>query len=65
MHHSIWKIRFVLGAYEYLERQEGKVRKCLFFYVRIFENNSVALLLFWTPKFRVCSGTPAIYAADV
>ena len=27
---------FVLGAGEYLERLEGKVRKCLFFYVKIF-----------------------------
>jgi hypothetical protein len=25
-----------LGAYEYLDRQEGKIRKCLFFYVKIF-----------------------------
>ena len=41
MHHSIWKILFVLGAYEYLERQEGKIRKCLFFYVKILWNNSV------------------------
>ena len=30
-----------MGAYEYLERQEGKIRKCLFFYVKILENNSV------------------------
>ena len=36
MHHSIWKIVFVLGADEYLERLEGKIRKCLFFYVKIF-----------------------------
>ena len=36
MHHSIWKILFVLGADEYLERLEGKIRKCLFFYVKIF-----------------------------
>ena len=36
MHHSIWKILFVLGANEYLERLEGKIRKCLFFYVKIF-----------------------------
>ena len=35
MHPSIQKILFVLGAYEYLERQEGKIRKCLFFYVKI------------------------------
>jgi hypothetical protein len=32
---------FVLGSYEYLKRLEGKVRKCLFFYVKIFKNNSV------------------------
>ena len=30
MHHSIWKILFVLGANKYLERLEGKIRKCLF-----------------------------------
>ena len=36
MRHSIWKILFVLGADEYLERLEGKIRKCLFFYVKIF-----------------------------
>ena len=37
MHHSIWKILFVLGADEYLERLEGKIRKSLFFYVKIFK----------------------------
>ena len=42
MHH-IWKILFILGADEYLERLEGKIRKCLFFYVKIFWNNSVTL----------------------
>jgi hypothetical protein len=35
-HHSIWKILFVLGADEYLERLEGKIRKGLFFSVKIF-----------------------------
>ena len=30
-----------MGANEYLERLEGKIRKCLFFYVKIFYNNSV------------------------
>jgi hypothetical protein len=35
-HHSIWKIIFVFGADEHLERLEGKIRKCLFFYVKIF-----------------------------
>ena len=29
------------AVYEYLERLEGKIRKCLFFYVEIFKNNSV------------------------
>ena len=29
-----------MGAYEYLERKEGKIRKCLF-YIKIFKNNSV------------------------
>ena len=31
---SIWKIIFVFGSYEYLERLEGKSRMCLFFYVK-------------------------------
>ena len=35
MHHSILKILFVLGADDYLERLEGKIRKYLFFYVQI------------------------------
>ena len=30
------KIIFVLDADEYLERLEGKTRKCLFFYTTIF-----------------------------
>ena len=30
------KIRFVLGADEYLERLEGKIRKWFFFYVKLF-----------------------------
>ena len=30
------KFLFVLGADEYLERLEGKIRKCLFLYVKIF-----------------------------
>jgi hypothetical protein len=30
------KILFVLGSYEYFERLEGKIRKCLSFYVKIF-----------------------------
>ena len=34
-------LKNVLGADEYLERLIGKIRKCLFFYVRIFYNNSV------------------------
>ena len=36
-----WKIIFVLGADEYIERLEGKITECLFFYGKIFENNSV------------------------
>ena len=27
-HHSIWKMLFVLGADGYLERLEGKIKKC-------------------------------------
>ena len=42
--HSIWKILFVLGANECIERLEGKIRKCLFFYVEILANNSVKLV---------------------
>ena len=48
MHHIIWKILFVLCADEYLERLEGKIRKCLFFYVKIFKDNSVI----WTKAIR-------------
>ena len=29
------------SADKYLERLEGKIRKCLFFYVKIFKDNSV------------------------
>ena len=29
-------IIFVLGADEYIERLEGKIRECLFFYGKIF-----------------------------
>ena len=36
MHNSTRKIAVVLGADECLERLEGKIQKCLFFYVRIF-----------------------------
>ena len=34
MHHSIWKILFVLGANKYIERLEGKIRKCIFFMLK-------------------------------
>jgi hypothetical protein len=34
--HRNSKIIFVLGSYEYLERLEGKIRKSLFFYAKIF-----------------------------
>ena len=34
--HSNCQIIFVLGAGEYIERLEGKIRKDLFFYVKIF-----------------------------
>ena len=30
-----------MGADEYIDRLEGKIRKCLFFYVKVFYNNSV------------------------
>ena len=32
------------GGDEYVKRLEGKIRKCLFFYVEILENNSVKLV---------------------
>ena len=35
MHRSIWKILFVLGADDFLEALEGKIKKCLFFYVKM------------------------------
>jgi hypothetical protein len=34
--HRNWKIIFVLAADEYIERLEGKIIECLFFYVKIF-----------------------------
>jgi hypothetical protein len=42
--HRNSKIIVVLGSYEYLERLEGKIRKCLFLYVEILKNNSVLRL---------------------
>jgi hypothetical protein len=33
--HRNSKFVFVIGSYEYIERLEGKIRKCLFFYVKI------------------------------
>jgi hypothetical protein len=39
--HRNWKIIFVLGADEYIERLEGKIIECLFFYAKILYNNSV------------------------
>jgi hypothetical protein len=32
---------FFLGADECIERLEGKIRECLFFYVKTFLNNGV------------------------
>ena len=53
----ISKILFVLGSYEYLKRLEVKVRKYLFFYVKIFYNNSVSgewnLWTFPLPGFNI------------
>jgi hypothetical protein len=34
--HRNSKIIFALGADEYIERLESKIRECLFFYVKIF-----------------------------
>ena len=42
--HRFSKIPFDLGSYEFLVMLEGKIRKCLFFYVKIFWNNSVTLV---------------------
>ena len=36
-----FKILFALGADELLAMLEDKIRRCLFFYVKTFENNSV------------------------
>ena len=41
---------FVLGADEYLERLQGKIRKYLFFYVKIFQNISVLYSTFKKEK---------------
>ena len=45
--HIIICFLFVLGADEYLKRLEGKIRKCLFFYVKIFSNNSVLSFVYF------------------
>ena len=50
-HHSIWK-KIVLVAHEHLERLEGKIWKCIFFYVKTFWNISVDWQ--WSKK---CSNT--------
>jgi hypothetical protein len=34
--HKNLKVIFAFGADEYIERLEGKIRECLFFYVKIF-----------------------------
>ena len=48
--HSIWKILFVLGSYEYLERLEGTVRDIIFFCVNKSDNYSVngKLIIFFS-----------------
>ena len=51
--HSIWKILFVLGADEYIRRLEDKIRQCLFFYLKKFQNNSVSELL-WVLSLFFC-----------
>ena len=38
--HGNWKILFVLGSYEYLERLEGKIRDGIFFCVNKSDNYS-------------------------
>ena len=52
-----------MSADEYLETLEGKIRKCLFFYVKLFQNNSVNGFLFiqqklpfllWHCRFVLC-----------
>ena len=45
MHHSIWKILFVLGADEYLERLEGKIRDGIFFCVNKSDSYSLIALI--------------------
>ena len=47
MHHSIWKILFLLGADEYLERMEGKIIITYSFILKYF-------------KITVCTGSPRI-----
>ena len=44
IHHSNWKIIIALSGDDYLKRLEDKIRKCSFFYVKIFWNNSVCWL---------------------
>ena len=46
--HKNSKILFVLGSYEYLERLEGKIRKCLFNFISKYSKITV-----WTQNDRV------------
>ena len=41
---SNWKILFILGSYEYLERLEGKIRDGIFFCINKSDNYSVVRL---------------------
>ena len=52
--HSNWNIIFVLGADEYIERLEGKSREYSFFYIKIFENNSLFKLTNKTRAVWIC-----------
>ena len=57
--HSIWKNIFCFGC-RWIERQEAKLENCLFFYVRIFLNNSVISILSENPLFLLLRG-PSLY----
>ena len=57
--HSIGKITFVLCADEYLERLEGKVRKCFFYFKIYYSKITVWILCIFKRKPTICDKSTA------
>ena len=49
------KILFVLGSYEYVERLEGKIRKCLFFMLKYSKITVCIWLSVYLAHSQICS----------